>query len=100
VLAHAIATRQALVTEKIADFIPLLRAAEAAGDLTAGTVLTSPRSMPRSRETIEMFIVALAEVCKAHPEAEGLASQVIWLALPDVPRVSRFRCGHHHGRAE
>jgi predicted nuclease of predicted toxin-antitoxin system len=57
--AYAVAERRALVTNDVADFIPLAQQAAAAGEHHCGLVLTSDRSLPRSKRGIGRLVRAL-----------------------------------------
>jgi hypothetical protein len=72
--------RRALVTENAADFMPLVRELAAAGDEHFGVVFSSPRSMPRSRQTIGLFVDRLAEVLRKHPADDALRNRVFWIS--------------------
>ena len=76
---RASAERRALMTENVADFMPLVRAAAAQGDRHLGVVFTSPRSMPRGVGTIGLYVEVLDAFLREHPGAEALLDQVAWL---------------------
>jgi Domain of unknown function (DUF5615) len=77
--SRATAERRALVTENVADFMPLVRAAAAAGERRFGIVFTSRRSLPRALVTVGLSVERLDEVLRARPEDDALADQVLWL---------------------
>lgn len=69
----------ALVTENVADFMPLVRQAAARGDRHLGVVFTSPRSMPRTVEAIGAYVERLDSLLRARGADDALADQVHWL---------------------
>ena len=71
--------RRALVTENAADFMPLVREAAAAGVDHSGVVFSSPRSMPRSKATIGLFVQRLAEPLASRTDDDALKNQTWWL---------------------
>ena len=75
----AVAEGRALLTENVADFMPLVREAAAQGDRHFGVVFTSPRSMPRGAGTIGLYVDVLNAFLRAHPGEEALLDQVAWL---------------------
>jgi hypothetical protein len=78
-LTRATAERRALVTENVSDFMPLVRAAVAAGERHFGIVFTSQRSLPRALGTVGLYVERLDEVLQARPADDALAHQVLWL---------------------
>jgi Domain of unknown function (DUF5615) len=78
-LTRATAERRALVTENVSDFMPLVRAAVAAGERHFGIVFTSQRSLPRALGTVGLYVERLDEVLQARPADDALADQVLWL---------------------
>jgi hypothetical protein len=60
ILAHASATRRALVTANIKDFIPLDARYRAAGHTHAGLILVSARTFPQDRTFTAAIISALS----------------------------------------
>ena len=77
--ACASAEGRALMTENVADFMPLVREAAAAGDRHFGVVFTSPRSLPRGPRTISLYIKRLHSFLRERPADDALANQVWWL---------------------
>ena len=75
----ASAERRALVTENVADFMPLVREAAAAGERHFGVVFTSPRSLPRSLGTIGAYVKRLDGFLREHSALDALADKVHWL---------------------
>lgn len=79
VLARAADEGRALVTENTADFVPIVRRWLAEGRTHHGLLLTSPASLPRSRDTVGRHVRALGDFLGAHPEADPLQDQVRWV---------------------
>jgi hypothetical protein len=78
--AHALAERRAVVTENVKHFMPIVIESAAARERHFGVVFNSPRSMPRGRETIGVFVEALDSILSDHPADDALADQVAWLS--------------------
>jgi len=70
---------RALMTENVADFMPLVREAGAAGERHFGIVFTSPRALPRGLGTIGRSIELLDSFLSDRPADDALADQVHWL---------------------
>jgi hypothetical protein len=77
--ARASDERRALVTENVADFMPLVRETAAAGERHFGVVFTSPRSLPRGRASIGLYAETLDRFLAERPAEAALADQVHWL---------------------
>jgi len=77
---RAVAEARALVTENAADFMPLVRAAVAAGNQFFGVIFSSSRSLPRSRATVGVFVTQLAGLLSERPTDDALAGRVVWLS--------------------
>jgi hypothetical protein len=77
--ARASDERRALVTEDVADFMPLVRETAAAGERHFGVVFTSPRSLPRGRVSIGLYVETLDRFLAERPAEAALADQVHWL---------------------
>ena len=71
--------RRAVLTENVADFMRLVRELEAAGDSHYGVIFSSPRSLPRSRETIGLFVERLHEFLTARSAEDALRDRIHWL---------------------
>jgi predicted nuclease of predicted toxin-antitoxin system len=82
-LECAATERRAIVTENVGDFMSLVHRAAREGKSHCGIVFTSPRSMPRSPESIGLYVGALAALLQAHPADEILADRVHWLTPPE-----------------
>lgn len=80
VWTYAIAERRAVLTEDVSHFVALVREWLLAGERHFGVILTTPRSMPRSRGTIGVFVETLEGFLNAHPADDALADQVAWLS--------------------
>jgi hypothetical protein len=78
-LAILVPEGRALVTENVADFAPLTRDLLASGGHHFGLIYTSSRSMPRSRQTIGLFVQRLDEVMKDHPGDDDFRDVTHWL---------------------
>lgn len=78
-LATMQAERSALLTENIADFMPIVHDLTARGEDHWGVAFSSPVSMPRSAGTIGDFIEALDRFLSERPAEDGLLNQVWWL---------------------
>jgi hypothetical protein len=72
----ASAEGRALMTENVADFMPLVREAAAEGRRHSGVVFTSPRSLPRGPRTIGLFVKSLGSLLRARAAEDALADQV------------------------
>lgn len=70
---------RAIVTNNAADFMPLLQRAASDGVDHAGLLLTSDRSLPRTKAGIGRYVAALDEFLSAHPDANALHNQLRWL---------------------
>lgn len=73
------AERGALLTENVSDFAPLIRRILADGDSHSGIIFSSPRSMPRSRNTVGVFVAALDAVMRRFPSETNFANKTEWL---------------------
>jgi hypothetical protein len=75
----ASAEGRALMTENVADFMPLVREAAAEGTRHSGVVFTSPRSLPRGPRTIGLYVKRLGRFLRERPADDALGDQVHWL---------------------
>lgn len=71
--------RRAIMTEDVADFMPLIREALAAERDHYGLVITSPRRFQRRRENIGLFVRSLEWFLRSRPAEDALLNQVHWL---------------------
>lgn len=78
----ASAEGRALMTENVADFMPLVREAASDGGQHFGVVFTSPRSLPRGPRTVGRYVKTLGRFLRDRPADAALADQVHWLG-PD-----------------
>ena len=74
--------RRAILTENWADFARELEDAAAAGSDHYGVVFTSRRRLPRSRETIGLYVSVLNDFLLRHPSDDALLNSYRW--LPDT----------------
>jgi predicted nuclease of predicted toxin-antitoxin system len=79
VLALATTQRRAVVTENVADFMELHRAAIVTHTSHFGLIFTSPRQFPRTRRAIGRMVRALDALLLAHPSTTYLRDQTWWL---------------------
>ncbi len=78
-LAFCAGERRALVSENVADFMPLVHHLATRSDEHYGLVFSSPASMPRGAGTIGLFIEALDHLLRERPAEGALRNQVHWL---------------------
>jgi hypothetical protein len=79
-LEAARSQRRALLTEDVAHFARLARELAAEGSTHFGLVFTSPKSMPRSRSTIGLYVRVLAAFLDANEGDDALVDQICWLS--------------------
>jgi hypothetical protein len=72
--------RRAVLTENVQDFAPIIRQIAAEGRDHFGIVYSSLSSMPRSRDTIGMFIDSLSELMERFPGDEDFLNRTEWLS--------------------
>lgn len=77
------AERRAIVTESWADFQREIQKATAAGTTHHGVVFTSRKQLPRSRQTVGLFIRVIDDFLVRHPTEDALLDSYCW--LPDQP---------------
>lgn len=77
------AERRAILTENWADFGRELEKAAAAGMTHYGVVFTSRQQLPRSRDTIGLYVRVLDDFLDRHPAEDALLNSYRW--LPDRP---------------
>lgn len=75
--------RRAIVTENWSDFERLIRQASDAGVEHHGVIFTSRRHLPRSRNTIGLYVRVLDDFLRRHPAEDALLNATWW--LPDRP---------------
>jgi len=71
--------RRALLTENVQDFAPLVTRRTAEATPHYGVIYTSPRSMPRSKATIGVYVRALGELLQKYPGDDDFLDRVEWL---------------------
>ena len=74
------AERRAIVTANIADFMALVSRLALEGRDHHGLLLTSDAAMPRSRNTIGLYVRTIDRYLIAHPAEDALRNRVGWLA--------------------
>ena len=77
--ARMAAERRAILTNNVPDYIRLFNEALAGGQEHYGLVLIDDRSMPRSRNTIGLFVRVLHDFLEASPAEDALRNQLRWL---------------------
>jgi hypothetical protein len=70
---------RAIVTNDVAHFVPLFHQALAAGHDHPGLLLTSDRSLPRSKTGIGRYVEVLSTLLAENREDDALRNQVRWL---------------------
>jgi hypothetical protein len=73
------AEQRALLTENVADFVPLVQQSIAVGKDHWGLIFSSPRSMPRASATIGLFAERLDKLLQRHPGDNDFRNGVHWL---------------------
>jgi hypothetical protein len=68
-----------VVTNNVRDFMPIHTAWIAAGRTHYGLVFSSDRSMPRSRNSIGLWVRALEAFLAAHPDEDALRNSIHFL---------------------
>ena len=71
--------QRAVMTENVADFAPIIQRRLSAGEAYYGVIYTSPRTMPRSRHTIGMYVEALESLLARHPGEHDFVNRTEWL---------------------
>lgn len=70
---------RALLTNNVADFVPLVRSWAVEGRTHFGLIFTSDASLPRGRATIGRYVSALDGLMRSSPADDALANRVEWL---------------------
>lgn len=78
-LRRATDDERSVVTENVADFVELHRAAVISGRRHAGIIFISARRFPRRRRAIGRLISALETFLAANPDDGALDNQTHWL---------------------
>lgn len=81
-LAAVTADRRALLTENVRDVRPLVDTLAAEGQSHYGVVFTAHRTMPRSTQTIGMYVRALTGLLARFPGDDDFRNAVEWLQRP------------------
>lgn len=79
------AERRAILTENWGDFQQLITQAAASEMAHYGVVFTSREQLPRSRNTIGLYVRVLDDFLGRHPAEDALMNSYRW--LPDHPLV-------------
>ena len=77
--ARMAAERRAILTNNVPDYVRLFNAALGRSQEHYGLLLIDDRSMPRSRNTIGLFVRVLDEFLEANPAEDALRNQLRWL---------------------
>lgn len=80
IFAVAAEEHRSLLTEDVADLLPLATRALAAGADHYGLLLTSPHGLPRTRVNIGTFVRVLHAFLEQHVREDALLNQVQWLS--------------------
>ncbi len=83
IFALIAAERRAILTENWGDFSRELEGAAAIGMTHYGVVFTSRQQLPRSRDTIGLYVRVLDDFLRRHPTEDALLNSYRW--LPDRP---------------
>jgi len=75
--------QRAIVTENWADFERLIREAADTGATHYGVLFTSRRQLPRSCDTIGLYVRVLDDFLQRHPAVDAMLNGSRW--LPDRP---------------
>lgn len=70
---------RALLTANVADFMVLVSRLALEGRDHHGVLLTSDTAMPRSRNTIGLYVRTIDRYLIAHPTEDALRNRVDWL---------------------
>ncbi len=73
---------RAILTENWPDYQEEMSAAARSGRDHYGVLFTSRARMPRSRETIGLYIRVLDDVLQRHPDDDALLNSYRWLPEP------------------
>lgn len=80
VLAMARTEARAIVTNNVRHHVPLFTLALVDGRDHPGLLLTSDRSLPRTKPGTGALVRALDRVLRAHPAENALENQLLWLS--------------------
>jgi len=82
-LAVMTSERRALLSENVADFAPIVQRLVTAGESYYGIIYTSHRTMPRSRNTIGVYVEALDALLRKYPGDGDFINGTAWLIPPE-----------------
>ena len=71
--------QRTLVTNNVADFAVIVRRWALEGRHHAGLIFTSDASLPRSKNTIGVYVTELQALIRAHPAEKAFADRIHWL---------------------
>ena len=77
------AEQRAILTENWADFGRLMQQAAASGMTHYGVVFSSRQQLPRSRETVGLYVDVLGDFLARHRAVDALRDSSRW--VPDRP---------------
>ncbi len=75
--------QRAILTENWGDYNRLIQQAAAQGTTHYGVVFSSRQQLPRSRETIGLYVRVLGDFLTRHPADDALLNSSRW--IPDRP---------------
>jgi hypothetical protein len=78
-LSLCAAEERALLTNNVADFTVIARRWALEGRPHAGLIFTSDASMPRSRQTIGVYVTALQALLRANTADDAFVDRMHWL---------------------
>jgi len=78
-LAVSTAEQRALLTNNVRDFVPIATRWAGEGRTHYGLLLTSDRTLRRSRNTIGTYTEAIGRLLRSHPADDALRDQIHWL---------------------
>jgi hypothetical protein len=73
------AEHRAILTDNVADFMAVITGLALAGDDHYGLLLTSDAAMPRSRNTIGLFVRTLDHYLRGRTAEDALRNRIDWL---------------------
>lgn len=71
---------RSLLTNNVADFLPIVQRWAQQGRLHAGLIFTSDRSMPRTRAMTGAYVDALSAVLLLYRAPSSAAGLILWLS--------------------
>lgn len=79
-LVIALEQGRVLVTNNVADFVPIEREWAAGGDVHQGIIYTSDGSVPRAVNQMGELLTRLARMLEEHPDDDALRGRSIFLS--------------------